>query len=1349
VPAHFKTRSPGMSPEAVRRVLDGTTLAEPLGRLIEAGRVVIEPTADSAANAFVTDADGVIHLVAPNLTPNLVTASLLHEAFHSGVRPLIGGPAWTNLLKRLDGLYHQAERSGGRARQFFDAARDRMAYAQEVSGPYSAELTPEEFGAYAISEVEAAPRAFADWARDAIGAVKAYWLRRFGRQIGAVTPEQLRALAMAAVREGRAGSMPRASTVESQPDPLAPSPRHLKAWQTHAERILAGTATADVTVLQDSPVLSAVGVGKRVTLRAAIARAIRGKHPDVTGGVWRDLPSLLGDPLFVFPRAEGNPNVVLVARSSGGSPIIVGIREDEIRTITPLDTSGGRTPGERLADRLNEALVKPGVVYARSRAALDRVISLTGANSRAGRPYGTALPGQGRKAKVVTREDVVKKLAPGQMSGRRESIAAPAKTARADREAIPHEPNALLEWMKGAAADQQQRILALVPGNFLADWAAPNQTAVKAYVDTRRRMDTYRNRKANAADEIVQRWRKVAGRGGKNAGRLADLMHESTLAGIDPSRTDDETAAKPGYAELRKRWSALSPNAQALFAEVRDHYVAQSREIDQLLMENVKKALEQQIVDANRRYDREIEAAREDGLRDAEFDKVLKDADARHRAAVQKLKFGNKARLAALRQSFEANRGPEPYFPLARFGQYFVSAKDPAGKLISFTRAETTAERQRIERQLREAYPHAKVTAGILSNSTEVRGAMDGSRILGDVSTILQNAGVGDEVMDAIWQRYLQTMPDLSLRKRFIHRKGVAGFSRDAMRAFASNAFHGAHQMGRLKYGVDLARHVEDADEQAKAAPDPVFAGKVANELRLRHQFVMNPRSSSVATGLNQLGFLWYLAATPAAAAVNLSQTWMMGVPVLGSRFGMARATAALVRASKDFVAGKGSVERSDLTDEEKGAIQDLYDRGALDLSRAHDLAGVSEGGAAYHPTRQRAMQVVSWAFHHAERLNREVTALAAYRLARQGGGTHEAAVDRAGDLTWMTHFDYSAASRPRPMQNDAARVMLQFRNFQINVYYRIIRDLNQALKGETPQVRKEAAAQLAGVLGMMAVMAGTGGVPFLKLGFWLYDLFFHDDDDPMDSEERFKRGVVQTLGPQLGGMVLGGVPGYLTGTSLSNRIGMPDLWFQSDDRVQDAKQWWQEIGNQALGPVWGIGSNAMQGFKVIHDGKGVARGVEYMLPKALKDQLRAYRIANEGAMNLRGDPILPKDAVSAADVLKQSLGFTPAKLAEQYERNSLKINMEKRIADQRKGLLDDYARAKKAGDAEAVAEVNGRIHAFNAVPIHAGRHITADTKRESLQTRRRLSRKAENGIVIQNKRLNRNLNAEMPPRVY
>ncbi|WP_316205726.1 PLxRFG domain-containing protein [Bradyrhizobium sp. SZCCHNS1012] len=1130
----------GMSPEEVRAVLDGTALAGPLGKLIDAGNIVIEPEADSDANAYVTDADGVIHLVSANLTPGQVTAALLHEAFHSGVRPLIGDKTWSDLLERLNELYNQARRSTGGARGIYDKALERMAHAQETSGPYSAELTPEEFGAYVISELETMPRAFGDWAREVLGAVKAWMLRRFGRQLGAVTPDQLRSLALAAIRDGVAGTE-------------------------------------------------------------------------------------------------------------------------------------GRT------------------------------------------------------------------------KGRRESVAAPRAS---DERVMPRTAAELSEVVKGLAEDARGPALSLLPLNVLTDWAAPNQTAAREYIDTKRRMDTYRNKKQNAADAIVQRWRKAVGKGGKVAKDLAGIMHDATLLGFDPARPSDGWQANPTYERLMRRYQALSPNARAIYAEVRDAYVREADERDKVILENVSKAMDAELRNAERARERELSDIRDEGL-EGDAKKAVEAAEHKFKKAQQKLKFSKKARLAALRAAFESNRVPAPYFPLARFGRYFVTARNDVGKVLSFSRAESKGELDRITRDLRKQFPHANIETGLLEDRGSLRSQMD-PRVLADIQAILGNAGVSEDVMDQVWQRYLEAMPDLSIRKSAIHRGGVAGFNTDAMRAFASHMFHSAHQMGRMKFGGDMLELVNQAVDQAKKADNPISAMNVANELRKRHDWVMNPQSGSWAQTATTLGFLYFLGASPASAAVNLSQTAIMGVPILGSRFGMGKATAALGRALRDFTSGKGSVETSkNLTADEKRAIADLYERGALDKSMSHDLAGVADRGTSYNPTRQRVMQVMSYLFHHAERLNREVTALAAYRLARQAGTSHEAAVDKAGELTWLTHFDYSNTNRPRIMQNDTAKVVLLFKNFQINMLYRLFRDTQQAFAGDTPQARKQARYQLAGIMGMHALMAGGLGVPLMKqIIIPLWKMIFGNEPDK-SADEEFRDAVLNTLGPQLGGIALDGVPGYLTGTSLTKRMGMADLWFNSDDREQDAKDWWNSLANDMLGPVWGMAHNVYNGYDVIRDGKGVARGIEMMMPTEAKNLMKAWRYAQEGVVNMRGDQVVAPENIGLGDALKQALGFTPAEITEQYTRNNEKYNIDKRITNERKELLDGYARAQKSGDKAAIASALEDIREFNAVPTHAAKQIKAETLRESIRSRNRLSSRAENGLIISNKRENARLNEQMPPRVY
>lgn len=197
-----------MSANVLRKSLESGALGGVFADLLARGSVVLHDTAASlpgkkapVGTQAVTMPDGKIHLVADMLTASTAQPVLLHEAFHGGAQKLIGTTAWDGLMKRLGSIHRQAEQSSGRAREFYDAARARVAAAKRT-GTLPDSLTAEEFGAYTIEQYELAPPAFRKWVDDVIGAIKAWLLRRFGVQAGKVTPAQLRALAVAALRAG-------------------------------------------------------------------------------------------------------------------------------------------------------------------------------------------------------------------------------------------------------------------------------------------------------------------------------------------------------------------------------------------------------------------------------------------------------------------------------------------------------------------------------------------------------------------------------------------------------------------------------------------------------------------------------------------------------------------------------------------------------------------------------------------------------------------------------------------------------------------------------------------------------------------------------------------------------------------------------------------------------------------------------------------------------------------------------------------------------------------------------------------------------------------------------------------
>ncbi|ALN85089.1 putative dNA methylase [Lysobacter capsici] len=122
------------------------------------------------------------------------------------------------------------------------------------------------------------------------------------------------------------------------------------------------------------------------------------------------------------------------------------------------------------------------------------------------------------------------------------------------------------------------------------------------------------------------------------------------------------------------------------------------------------------------------------------------------------------------------------------------------------------------------------------------------------------------------------------------------------------------------------------------------------------------------------------------------------------------------------------------------------------------------------------------------------------------------------------------------------------------------------------------------------------------------------------------------------------------------------------------------------------------------------------MLPKSLKDMMKAARYASEGVNTLRGDPFIQDGNVY--DTLLQLNGFTSDKVSQRYQRNNALKNYEQALLDRRGYLMDSLAMAIRTGaDSERVL---AKIRAFNqANPAIA---ITNTSIERSLGARARYS---------------------------
>lgn len=922
--------------------------------------------------------------------------------------------------------------------------------------------------------------------------------------------------------------------------------------------------------------------------------------------------------------------------------------------------------------------------------------------------------------------------------------------------------------------------LAMVPGRALVNEVGRNIMSLKSYLKAKDAMDTDRNKWVDRTQARADAWRKMAIKNKPANDNLMRLMHESTIWEVDPTKEfvrfasksqheivneiglNEDAATNPeqreaqqavlrdrerrkAYENIKGRFDTLPSDFKALYSTIRDEYADMQADFDAALKENIGKVTHIAVRRSGRKLEKEIREIEEDGDRTPkEKAAAIEEAEARHEKRVSAARQGQAARNASMRKLFEGNRLKGPYFPLSRFGEFFVTERDDEGNVIRFSRFELAADQQAAAEAARKA--GAKVETGVMNEKTSSRGMVDPNFVM-EVEGLLAGSGASKELMDDIWQRWLETLPEVSVRKNRIHRKGRAGYADDAFRSFTNNQFHAAYQLARLKNGLEMQDALDEAEREAALSPDPVRAGLLVNEMVRRHETVMNPPGSPWASWVTSAAFVWYLGLTPAAAIVNLTQTTILGIPILstinkgGAGSGMAEAAAEIAKAGRQFLTGKGfKIENHpDLNAEEKNAILRAYELGVIDRTQAHDLAGMTEEGLRYNPVAAKAMRIVSWGFHHTERMNREVTMLAAYRMARKAGQGVEGAFKTASEATWKTHFSYQASDRPRMMQNDFAKVFLVFRNYQVQVIWRLFRDIHQATKGQDEAVRREARRQLFGITGMMMLHAGVSGTWLFGITMMIAGFFMGGGAD--EAEAEFKTAVVDLLGPQLGGALWYGSLGQMTGIDLTSRIGMPDLWFRSESRDLEGEDAYNAFLQQTVGAAPGILEGFYRGAEMIGDGNWM-RGIETMAPKFARDAIKAYRYGTEGAQTLKGNEIL--DNVNAADVARQILGFSPAKVSERYEVNSILKNREGRILDRRSKIMGEAARAIIDGQ-PITEEMMAKIEAFNAdFPEYP---ISPKSLKQSVRSRLSARAKNEFGITI-NPKLNDRLRAEAPPVV-
>ncbi|MDW6094066.1 PLxRFG domain-containing protein [Vibrio rhizosphaerae] len=1088
-----------------------------------------------------------------------------------------------------------------------------------------------------------------------------------------------------------------------------------------------------VKVMDTPDVLKHVGMPELPIYisRDIVRKATNGvkRNHDLDLSVIEELPNLLSDPIAVFrPKnqdmaAQGGKNILVEATNKSGNRVVVAIHGNtqEHRFVVNRVASVYGKESEQFQGWINNGLLE----YIKSK------------NPDWLRLQGLQLPKertfhQGYVNSVLSKDHIVKAQNTDQSDiklSQKKKITLDDALARS----TPHGRfNGVLNAIsRGMSAVRGEFGLGAVTLRQLADLAKDRLPQVSQYVDTVHRMLSRRNQLAFDAHDMADSVRKWMARNRKDADEMFDIAHLATTEGVDPDvefKSAKEAIEKRiQHIEKVNEGSHKTNEQMGELKELRNMLAGEPRRMKKHA--ELKRQFDKLPEEAKRHY----RAMRDKYKERHDLYKTLLEQQIANAAIDGRIK---KARIADLRSQFELQEVMAPYFPLARFGDYWISVADENGEK-RFMMFETEKEQQQTKKNLEEQ--GFQVMSGFkLDKDPRIEGASLGFVVdlISKVDDSKLNELKKGEIKDTIYQMYLQSLPSRSMRKQFMHRKKVKGWSNDALRALAENMVKGSYQLARLEYSDELTKL---ASETAKAAgvSDDNQSSRYSNELMKRHEWVMNPKHSKVAQWVTSMGFTWMLGFSPAAAAVNISQNFVVALPMMASKFGAMNSSSALAKTTKEFISAKGNIKSKLQDADEIAAFNQWYDSGLLDSTNAHDLAGMAEGqNWKYSPAYEKYSEWMSKLFHKAEVFNRETTALATYRLARKNGISHEGAAKLAEKLTWDAHFDYSNINRARYMQNPAMKVATQFKQYSQNMTYYLMRNAYLSMKGMTPQERSEARKQLVGTLGMTTLLGGLSALP-LSLVYGLANSLnaaFGDDDQPWDAETEFKSYLSDVFGSDVADKIIYGAGG----AGVSPRISLDGMWIRDPNRDLEGEDTWSFYAQQAAGPV--LGGIALQAIKAggkMLDGD-YYRGIEGMTPKIVKDAMKAYRYADEGALNRRGDAY--KDDFDAFEIFEQSIGFTPSDLSKQYQMNNARKEYEQHVLERRSNLMTSYYLAWKQSDGQLMLDTQKAISQFNRKYPRLA--LTSKSIRQSLRTRMRYSQQSSNGVNL-NKKL-RNFEAEV-----
>lgn len=871
------------------------------------------------------------------------------------------------------------------------------------------------------------------------------------------------------------------------------------------------------------------------------------------------------------------------------------------------------------------------------------------------------------------------------------------------------------------------------------------------YMDIVRSYANTKMKQVERADTVLQTWKNL---GKESANRVSKLLYEI-------STESDAAGRKLSLTEIEKIAATVkaTPEEIAIWRGIDNSFSD--------ILDDIHKGL---VYEAARSFSEDLAAAR--AFRDAW---MLAESDIEKIQLVEQFtgepflnpesdQLGHPlfTELENINSSIR-RMSNKNYFPRSRMGEYIVKVTSTqpgqewdgttsarAGETVGYYAYDSKKER---DQALKDMLPDARNTGVAIVGDkleTEVYSMMGMPQIM--IDKISRDLELTDEQRAQIRDISLNLSPGKRFLRHLQKRKGIAGYSMDAMRVYANYMMSAASHLARVEHSRDLIQSLNDFDSYLKDKRNTGLGTVLDDVTRLRDyyrrhfQYLMRPDNDWA--NLRAMGFLWYLGFNIKSALVNMTQIPLVTFPVLGAKYGDSLTTKTLMGAYADITSWLRKGNK--LSADENALIDELREAGVIDESMVSELAGLGEANILKRVIPgmdlTSAFNKVSYyggtLFRLGEKYNRLVTSLSAYRLARSKGADHAAGVKEARWAVETTQYEYTKWNRPELMRGKKSVIFMFWQYMQHSAF------LFAGGQGSKAAMRMWV---------ITALVAGIQGLPFAETlldildlsGTYLRKLF--GAEDPRVSTREWLRSLMMEITDQpdkilygmssywgLGPLHLASLFGLpMPNVDIQGSVGLGRMIPWLEPVTADAANFDEKVGKvtaAVLGPIVGIPFSMYKA--VASDDPNTWKNVEKAMPVFMKNAAQGARWLTEGRETFKGegtfmDMTKPEDRVSAA--LKM-IGFAPTAMGQKYRQIKAVQEATVYYATRRQLLMQDFYYMRITKDREGLADVRKEIKDFNKVmresPDLQKMQITGKDLNSSYRQRRVSVQRKEKGIA-------------------